>query len=105
MKNIFLPTLFVLATLVYANSSNTVAAEILKVSQVEKEQLFKTTQYWQQEHEARFKPAPAAIQQKILLERADLVKRGKLPRWRASLIVRTTRTKKTIANRSPVLWR
>jgi len=53
------------------------AARLQKLSPADKARIFGTPQTWQQNYDARFKTAPAAIQQRILKERADIQTRKK----------------------------
>ena len=53
------------------------SARLKKLAPADKARIFGTPQTWQQNYDARFKTAPAAIQQRILKERADIQTRKK----------------------------
>ncbi len=60
-----------------AGSAAASSARLKKLAPEDKARIFGTKQTWQQKYDARFKTAPAAIQQRILKERADIQTRKK----------------------------
>jgi C1A family cysteine protease len=53
------------------------SARLQKLTPADKARIFGTPQTWQQKYDTRFKTAPAAVQQRILKERADIASRKK----------------------------